>query len=86
MNRGKKKSQHIRGEVQRGAYFWKLISWAFPSQFSPHFGERTFWWAQGENTWALPFIFLHLHLTKHTQKKFFFPFSLQGFPSTLFHL
>ena len=31
-------------------------------------------------------LFLPLHLTKHTPKKFSFPFSLQSFSSTLFHL
>ena len=31
-------------------------------------------------------LLLPLHLTKHTPKKFSFPFSLQSFSSTLFHL
>ena len=35
--------------------------------------------------WALPFIFLSSHSTKYIQKKFFFSFSLQRFPSILFH-
>ena len=69
-------------------------TWAFSSikqpifslQFSPHFGEKTFWWARRENILGPPFIFLPLHPTKHTPKKFFFPFSLQNFLSTLFRL
>ena len=69
-------------------------TWAFSSikqpifslQFSPHFREKTFWWARRENTLGPPFIFLSLHPTKHTPKKFFFPFSLQNFLSTLFLL
>ena len=69
-------------------------TWAFSSikqpifslQFSPHFREKTFWWARRENTLGPPFIFLSLHPTKHTPKKFFFPFSLQNFLSTLFRL
>ena len=38
--------------------------------------ERTFWWAQRENTSAPLFIFLPPHPTKHTPKKFSFPFFL----------
>ena len=68
--------------------------WAFlsikkkftPTQFSLYFGEKIFWWAQGENTWAPPFIFLPSYPTKHTPKRFSFLFSLQNFPSTLFYL
>ena len=52
---------------------------------SPILG-RTFWWVRGENTYVLPFIFFPPHTTKHTSKKFLFPFFLQSFPSTLFHL
>ena len=48
-------------------------------------GEKTFWRAQGENIWAPPFILLPSHLTKYILKKFFFLFSLQNFPFTLFH-
>ena len=57
-----------------------------PTQFSLHFGEKTFWWVWGENTWIPPFIFIPSYPAKHTPKRFFFPFSLQSFPSTLFHL
>ena len=38
--------------------------------FSLYFGEKTFWWVWGENIWVSPFIFLHSHPTKHTQKSF----------------
>ena len=49
--------------------------------FSLHFGDKTFWWVRGENTWVLLFIFLPLHLTKHTPKSF-----LLYFLSKVFHL
>ena len=52
----------------------------------PHSIFSPFWWAQRENTSIPPFIFLPFHPTKHTLKKFSFPFSLWSFPSTLFHL
>ena len=48
--------------------------------------ERTFWQAWGENTRALPIFFSPLPPTKHPPKKFYFPFSLQNFSFTLFHL
>ena len=69
-------------------------TWAFLSIKQPHFlslvfslflGEN-FWWIQRKNTWISPFIFLPSHPTKHTSKKFSFPFSLQSFSSTLLHL
>ena len=56
-----------------------------PLSFLPILG-RTFWEIQGKNTYALPFIFLPPYPTKHTPKKFFFPFFLQSFSSILFHL
>ena len=31
-------------------YFCPLSSFIFNLQFSLHFGEKTFWWARGENT------------------------------------
>ena len=55
-------------------------------QFSPYFGKKTFWWVRRENIQVLSFIFLPPHLTKHNLEKFSFPFSLQSFPSTIFHL
>ena len=58
----------------------KLIS----TWFSLHFGEKTFWRAQGENIWAPPFILLPSHLTKYILKKFFSLFSFQSFSSTYF--
>ena len=57
-----------------------------PTKFSLHFEEKTFWWAKGENTWVLSFIFLPSHPTKYTPKNISFLFSLQSFPFTLFHL
>ena len=46
------------------------------TQFSPHFEEKTFWWAQGENTQAPPSFSPIPLLTKHSQKSFPFSFSL----------
>ena len=66
--------------------FFSIKKKCIPTQFSLHFGEKTFWWTQRENTSIPPFIFLPFHPTKHSLKKFSFPFSLQSFPSTLFHL
>ena len=96
----KRKKQKTRGNVEKDINksnlkkFVYTCIWAFfsmnkkfiPTQFSLHFGEKTFWWARGENIQAPPFIFLSSHPTKHTLKMFCFSFSLQSFPSTLFHL
>ena len=65
--------------------FCPLSSLIFFIQFFLHFRKKTFCWAQRENIQTLSFIFLLLHLTKHTSKKFFFLFSLQNFPFTLFY-
>ena len=72
--------------VSAHGYFCSFCSSIFFLQFSLYFGKKTFWWVREENTQAPPFTFLPLHRTKHTSKKFSFPFSLQSFPSTLFHL
>ena len=46
------------------------------TQFSPHFGEKTFWWTQRENTWTPP-SFSSLSLpVKHFPKCFLSSFSL----------
>ena len=72
--------------VSAQGHFCPLGSPIFSLQFSLHFGEKTFKWARGGNTQTPPFIFLPPHPTKYTPKKFSFPFSLQSFPSILFHL
>ena len=59
-------------------HFHQLSSLIFSPKFFPDFGEKTFCGA--------PFIFLPPRPTKHTLKKFYFPFPLQSYPSTLFHL
>ena len=96
----KRKKQKTRGNVEKDINksnlkkFTCTCIWAFLSikkkfiltQFSLHFGEKTFWWARGENTWAPLFIFLHSYPLKHTPKKIYSLFSFQNFPSTLFHL
>ena len=55
-----------------------------PYNFS-YFGEN-FLVGWEENTYVPPFIFFPPYTTKHTPKKFLFPFFLQNFPSILFHL
>ena len=96
----KRKKQKTRGNVEKDINksnlkkFTCTCIWAFLSikkkfiltQFSLHFGEKTFWWARGENTWAPLFIFLHSYPLKHTPKKISSLFSFQNFPFTLFHL
>ena len=67
-------------------YFCLLNSFIFFLQFSLHFREKFFWWAQGENTQISLFIFLPPHPPNTLKKKNFFPFFLQSFSSTLFHL
>ena len=57
-----------------------------PHSIFSSFWKKTFWLARGGNTWTPPFIFLSSYPIKHTPKKFFFPFSFQNFPSTMFHL
>ena len=96
----KRKKQITRGNVEKDINksnlkkFTCTCIWAYLSikkkfiltQFSLHFGEKIFWWARGENTWAPLFIFLHSYPLKHTPKKISSLFSFQNFPSTLFHL
>ena len=36
-------------------HFHPLQVLLFPTHFSPHFGEKTFWWVRGENTHAHQF-------------------------------
>ena len=96
---GKKKKIKAtsQGNVREGKKIIIIMctcKWAFlsikkkfiPTKFSLYFEEKTFWWAKGENTWVLSFIFLPPHPTKYTPKNILFLFSLQNFPFTLFHL
>ena len=71
---------------------WCRCSWAFlsikkkciPNQFSPYFGEKTFWEAQGENKWISSFIFFSPYSTKHTLKKNFLPIFFPQF--SIYHV
>ena len=89
--KGRGKKAPKKKKTERIAHV-QVCTWAFSSikqlifslQFSPHFGEKTFLWA--ENTQASLFIFLSSYPTKHISKKFLFPFSFQSFPLTLFHI
>ena len=54
----------------------------FSLQFSLHFWEKIFAW--GENIQVQPFIFLPLHLTKHTPKSFHFYFLSKVFHPSYF--
>ena len=80
-----KKSKVGEGVIIHG-HFCSNVMPNYSLQFSLHFEEKTFWWVKRENIWTSPFIFLPLHPTKHTLKKFSFSFSLQSFSSTVFHL
>ena len=62
---------------------WAFLSFIYqipPIQFSLHFGEKTFWWAQRENTWAL-LIFSLPSLQPNTHQKSF----PSRFLSKIFH-
>ena len=55
-NKEKKKKKVVKkmnmdeAQVQRYMHFCPKIMPNFSFQFSFHFGEKTFWWAQRENT------------------------------------
>ena len=83
--RKKKKKTNCLCATTHG-HFCPLSSLFSSFSFFLHFEEKTFRWAQKENTWTQLSIFLPPYPTKHTPKKFFFPFSLKSFSSTLFHL
>ena len=55
-------------------YFCLLNSFIFFLQFSLHFREKFFWWAQGENTQISLFIFLPPHPPNTLKKKISFHF------------
>jgi len=73
-----KKSNVGECAIIHGHFRPKMMPY-FSFQFSLHFGEKTFWWVKGENTWLLLFILLPPHPTKHTPKKFSFPFFFKVF-------
>ena len=78
----KKKKKEERGNVptkKKGGkkriehgHFCPLSSHIFSLQFSLYFGEKTFWWAWGENTWTPSFISF-LPTQPNTLKKVFLP-------------
>ena len=69
-------------QVQKAIFIHFGASVFYP-QFSPHFGEKTFWWAQ-EKTLGPYHIFFPLSLpTKHPLKLLSLHFSLLNFPSSL---
>ena len=69
--------------LHMGIFVQKKMS-NFSLQFSLHFRKKSFQWAQEENTWVPPFIFLSPHSTKHTPKKFSFYFLFIVFHSPYF--
>ena len=80
--RKEKKRKKKRGNwMLAHGHFCTLSNLIFFFQFSLQFGQKTFWWTQGKNTWALPFIFLPIHQTKHTPKSF-----ISYFLFKVFHL
>ena len=65
----------------------------FSNMFPPQFGEKTFWWAHEENTWASPIFFTppsNQTSTKNIFLPFFSPFFIFlffiFFLFSLFHL
>ena len=53
---------------------WAFLSFTYhipPTQFSLHFGEKTFWRFRRENTWALPIFFSLPSLQPNTHQKVF---------------
>ena len=79
-----KKNKKNKKRTRHG-HFCSLNSLIFSIQFSLHFWEKIFWWVQGENT-RPHYLFSFLPTQPNTLKKFSSPFSLQSFPSILFHL
>ena len=77
----KKKEKKRGNRMLAHGHFCTLSILIFFFQFSLQFGQKTFWWTQGENTWALPFIFLPIHPTKYTPKSF-----ISYFLFKVFHL
>ena len=77
----KKKKELDELSICKCAYghFCLLNNLIFSLQFSLHFGEKTFWWAQGEDTQAPSFIFLPPYPIKHTPKSFSSHFLLKVF-------
>ena len=74
----KKDKKKKNEEEQRGQAYVQLHMGIFVQkwcpifflEFSLYFGEKSFWWVRGENTWISLLIFLPPHLTKHTSKSF----------------
>ena len=77
------KKSNVDEFIVHGHFHSKMMH-NFSLQFFLHFGVKTFWWARGENTWVLPFIFLPSHPTKHTQKSFPFHFLSEVFHPSYF--
>ena len=82
----KRKSQHVGGEVQREGDFWSSFHELLPLSFLTILGKKLFG-GLGEKTLELHHLFSFLPTQPNILKKSFnFPFSLQNFLSTLFHL
>ena len=77
--KGKEKKNLQRQCASIHGHFRQLSNLIFSLKFSLHFGEKTFWWAQGEDTQAPSFIFLPPYPIKHTPKSFSSHFLLKVF-------
>ena len=82
----KKKGKKERKKGTRYEHFCPLSSLIFSFQFSLHFGENTFVVDLGKKHLGSTIYFPSSPPNQIHSKKIFFPFSLQNFPSTLFHL
>ena len=82
----KKKGKKERKKGTRYEHFCPLSSLIFSFQFSLHFGENTFVVDLGKKHLGPTIYFPSSPPNQIHSKKIFFPFSLQNFPSTLFHL
>ena len=82
----KKKGKKERKKGTRYEHFCPLSSLIFSFQFSLHFGETTFVVDLGKKHLGPTIYFPSSPPNQIHSKKIFFPFSLQNFPSTLFHL
>ena len=82
----KKKGKKERKKGTRYEHFCPLSSLIFSFQLSLHFGENTFVVDLGKKHLDPTIYFPFSSPNQTHSKKIFFLFSLQNFPSTLFHL
>ena len=84
-NNGSERSGKKKKNGARDRHFCPLSNHIFSLQFSLHFGEKTFGDPKRKHLGSTIYFPSSPPNQTHS-KKFFFPFSLQSFPFTLFHL